>query len=305
MDRPSATSGAQHDIVAGPVRATVTEVGASLRRLEVDGVPLVRPWAPDEIRPVYSGAVLAPWPNRLGDGAYRWDGATRQLPLDEPDKRTALHGLVAWERWELLGRTDASVTLVHRLVPRPGYPFPLTLEITYVATGAGLSVSLVARNEGSVAAPYGAGMHPYLVADGEGVDDWELTLDAGTVLDVDDRGLPTGKRQLDELDFRVPRRLRDLRVDHAFTELGSGPDDGRALELRGRDGNGVAVRLGEGCRWMQVFTGDLPEIGRTGLAVEPMTCPPDAFRTGEDLVRLEPGGRHRLAYDISCCAAPS
>ena len=39
-----------------------------------------------------------------------------------------------------------------------------------------------------------------------------------------------------------------------------------------------------------VFTGDpLPDVARRSLAVEPMTCPPNAFRTGDSVSRLEPG----------------
>ena len=49
---------------------------------------------------------------------------------------------------------------------------------------------------------------------------------------------------------------------------------------------------------MQVFTGDLPDVRRRGLAVEPMTCPPQALRTGEGLLRLEPGDAFRGEWGI-------
>ena len=58
------------------------------------------------------------------------------------------------------------------------------------------------------------------------------------------------------------------------------------------DGNGRVVTLwvDEGYPYLMLFTGDpLPDVDRRALAVEPMTCPPNAFRTGESLIRLAPG----------------
>jgi aldose 1-epimerase len=52
-------------------------------------------------------------------------------------------------------------------------------------------------------------------------------------------------------------------------------------------------------RYVQLFSGDLPDVGRRSLAVEPMTCPADAFRTGEGLIRLEPGDRFEACWGIA------
>ena len=42
---------------------------------------------------------------------------------------------------------------------------------------------------------------------------------------------------------------------------------------------------------IQIYTADTlaPERRRTGLGVEPMSCPPNALQTGELIVRLDPG----------------
>ncbi|HWU31187.1 MAG TPA: galactose mutarotase, partial [Microbacterium sp.] len=55
-----------------------------------------------------------------------------------------------------------------------------------------------------------------------------------------------------------------------------------------------------GCPWVQVHTADLPDpaASRRGLAVEPMTCPPDAFNSGTDLIVLEPGAAHTAGWSI-------
>jgi aldose 1-epimerase len=302
-------SGRQLEIRAGRYAATVTEVGASLRRLEHDGRPLVRAYDVDEHAPHFSGAVLAPWPNRVADGRYSFDGQEHQLPINEVERMTALHGLVLWEPWEVLEHNSSSVTLEVRVFPRSGYPFRLDLVVTYSLDDAGLSVLIGAVNVGVDAAPYGCSMHPYLVAGDGTVDDWTLELPATEVLDADpDRLLPIGLRPAAELgyDFTTPRSLEGVAVDHAFTGIRwSEPNPATGLAeasavVRAADGAGVELRWDSRCPWVQLHTADRPEprFDRTGLALEPMTCPPNAFATGEVDV-LPPGGHHRARWRIA------
>jgi aldose 1-epimerase len=286
----------------GETRATVTEVGAALRVLEHRGRPLVRPWSDEELMPVYSGAVLAPWPNRLADGRYRFGGREHQLPLGEPGRRTALHGLVAWERWHRVDGGEGSVSLEHALVPRPGYPFPLTLRIDYEALDDGLQATLTARNDGTEPAPYGCAWHPYLVAPRGLVDEWTLWLPAEECLQVDpDRLLPRGRVGVagTGADLRDPRRLGAQLLDRSFTGLVTDAAGWVRVEVRDADGRGAALWCDEAHPWVHVFTGDEPPVDRSGLAVEPMTCPPDAFRSGDDLVVLDPGAEHRARWRIT------
>lgn len=297
-------TGDQLDLAHGDLTATVTEVGASLRVLRHRGRDLVRPFGADEVPPGYSGAVLAPWPNRVGDGRYRFGDVEHQLPLTEPERGSALHGLVLWEPWSVLDRSVSGVTLGHRIHPRPGYPFLLDLEATYQLGDDGLRIDLVATNRGSEQAPYGCSIHPYLVGGPGRVDDWTLHLPAGTVLDVDpERLLPRGRCPAAELDldFTVPRRVGSTEVDHAFTDVVPDARHRARASVLGPDGSGVALEWGPACGWVQVHTADRPEpaLHRTGLAVEPMTCPPDALRSGDDLVVLDPGDRHRAWWTIA------
>ena len=287
------------DLRAHGYTAAVTPLGATLRLLAHHDRPLVRGFAADAARPVYSGAVLAPWPNRIGDGRYRYDGAEHELPINEPDRATALHGLVANVPWEVVRRTPEAVVLRHRLSPQPGYPFQLDLDMTYRLDAGGLAATLTARNTGSATAPYGCSIHPYLVA-GEGrVDDWTLRLPADRYLDVDpDRLLPTGERAVvgTSYDFREPRPIGSAFIDHAFAVPGQA-----SATLTGPDGTGTRISWDERCPWVQLHTADRPEpeLHRTGLAVEPMTCPPDAFRSGVDLVHLRPGEEHTVTWRLS------
>ena len=311
-------SGEQHELVAGPYRAVVTEVGAALRTLAHGGRDLVVGWPAGQPQRLYRGAVLAPWPNRVRDGRYRWAGDEHQLALTEPDRLAALHGLVVWTPWRLLERTGgdgtARLVLGARVWPQQGYPHALDLQAAYALRGegpdAGLTWSLTATNANGAVAPYGASVHPYLVAGPGRADDWSLELDADRTLDVDpERLLPrrepgaapaTTPVAGTALDLRAPRPLAGVEVDHAYTGVGR-----RRARLRTADGSGVEMTWGEGLPWVQVHTADRPdpEDHRVGVALEPMTCPPDALGTGTDLVPLAPGASHTATWRIAALPA--
>ncbi|WP_155849448.1 aldose 1-epimerase family protein [Arthrobacter sp. H20] len=299
---PTPLSGRQISLAHGEYTATVASVGASLRELRFGGRDLIRSYDADEIRPNYRGALLAPWPNRVVDGSYPFDGATHQLSLTEPERGHALHGLLAWEDWATVEHSDSSVRLRATVVPQEGYMFRLTVAVTYTLDDDGLTTTVSATNTGPDAAPYGVASHPYLVAGDGRVDEWTLTIPANTVLEVTpDRLIPTALAAVSgDFDFRTSRQVKTAFLDHAFTDIDY--DDGAAtVAVTGPDGSGAAVSFGGGCPWVQVHTGDLPKDpagSRRGLAVEPMTCPPDAFNSGTDLVVLQPGAEHTASWRI-------
>jgi len=287
--------------------AVITAVGASLRELQFRGRDLVVPFDFGAVRPLYRGAVIAPWPNRIADGRYDFDGAQYQLAINEVDRGHALHGLVHWVRWEPLDVTPNRITLGHILVPQDGYPFALKLAMEYRVGSTGLACRLTATNIGTGPAPYGCCPHPYLIAGAGLVDNWILDLPAERRLEVDDRLLPTGLRPVTDVDcdFRTPARIGDREIDHAFTDLIS--NDGR-VEVRLTDlgsGTGVALSWDQSwAPWVQIHTADRPEPqhNRVGLAVEPMNCRPDAFNSGVDTPVLAADRTHVAAWLISAIA---
>ena len=286
-------SGEQVELVHGAQRAVVVEVGGGLRTYDVDGVAVLDGYDEAEMVTAGRGQPLIPWPNRLHGGRYTWDGVEHEVPLDEPAKGNALHGLTRFRAWRPVDRSDAAVTMALRLHPSPPYPFCLDLTARYALGGDGLLVEHTATNVGSDAAPYALGTHPYVTVGGP-VDDAVLTLPAERWLPTDDDQIPTGTEPVEgsELDFREPRRLGPLQVDHAFTGLRRDADGRARLRLEGIQQR-VEVWVDEGFDWLEVFTGDVvpePERRRRGLGVEPMSAPPNAFVTGEGLLRLEPGG---------------
>ena len=290
-------TGHQYHIGAGPYRATVTELGAGLRELLYDDQPLIAGYQPGELPPGGAGQLLTPWPNRIDGGRYTFGGVEHQLALTEPDRGNAIHGLTRWTAWTLV-RHDAGAVLL-RSAPhgQQGYPFCLEIDAEYRLDPVdGMHVAITVRNRGAYAAPYGTGSHPYLTAGTSVVDRCELTLPAASWLPTDDRGIPSGPPGPVEgtaYDFRKTRTIGSTRLDHALTDLDR-DGDGRAwVHLVASSGAEPGVRLwaDEGYRWLQVFTGDPlgPDLRRRALAVEPMTCPPNAFVTGDDLLILAPG----------------
>lgn len=292
-------SGDQHVLRAHGYRAVVAGVGASLRSLRHDGRDLVVPFDADELRPAMRGAVLAPWPNRTGGGRYVFEGVEHQLPLTEPELGHAAHGLVAWTEFAVVDTGPAHVRLTATVEPQPGYPWRLRLEVRHAVGAGGLTHEVTATNESATPAPVGLGCHPYLVAGPPrpgAVDDWALALPAATVLTTDARLLPVrevavGAHDGGVLDFRVPRAIGGTVLNHAFTGLRRDPDGLARVRVLDRDGHGAELAVDTAYRWVQVYTADAsPGDGwRNGVAVEPMTCPPDALRSGRDLVVLGPG----------------
>jgi aldose 1-epimerase len=290
-----APSGDQYEISGGGYRAVVTECGAGLRLLEYDGRPLVLSYAEDEQAPAGRGQLLAPWPNRIRDGAYSFGGREHQLPLSEPSRGNASHGLVRWASWTLEERSEQAVSHVYRLMSQTGYPWTVDLHVIHDVSAEGLTVTFTATNLSADAAPYALGAHPYLVAGAGPVDGWELTLPAHTRLLTDERMIPTGREDVRDgpLDFRSPRLLGGTRLDTAFTDLAREASGRVEVVLRDPDADsGVALWMDARHSWVQLFTGDTLSVdARAAVAVEPMTAPPNAFASGEDVVVLAPAGQ--------------
>jgi aldose 1-epimerase len=285
-------SGTQYEISAGPYDAIVTEQGGGLRALSRDGRPLILSYDADEPVPAAAGQLLAPWPNRIDHGRYTFDGESHALPVNERRLDNAIHGLVQWAPWQAAEHEPHRVRLTYRLLGHSGYPFRLDLSVEYTLDAGGLTVRQSARNTGTRAAPYGHGAHPYLTL-GRPLDECELLVTAGRYVQTDERAIPV-REPLDvagtPYDFTSPRRIGTTAINNPYTAL-TADGDGRAW-VRLSDGERtVALWAGEGHPWLEVYTRDevQDETWRTGLGAEPMTCPPNAFVTGVDLIALKPG----------------
>ncbi len=289
----TAPFGEQIEIGLGDQRATVVEVGGGLRTYSIAGHERLDGFGVDEMSRSGRGQVLIPWPNRIQDGSYEFDGQQHQLPIDDVAEQDAIHGLVRWVAWTAGAREPHRVIMEHLLHPRPGYPFSLAIAVEYRLSEDGLVVTTTAKNVGPVACPFGSGAHPYLTLGTETVDSLTMLAPGRTMLRSDERGIPVGAAAVDgtEFDFRRQRTIGATKLDHAFTDLERDDDGIARVRLQDpREGNELTLWVDRSYSHLMLFTGDpLPDVDRRALAVEPMTCPPNAFRTGRDLVRLEPG----------------
>jgi aldose 1-epimerase len=287
-------TGEQFEIVSGDTRAVVTEVGAGLRSLTRAGHHYIETFDSDARPPRGAGAILVPWPNRTAAGVWTWNGTEQRLALTEPMAGNAIHGLLRHVLYRV-GRRSADAITLHAVVPpQPGWPVALDTSVGFAVAADGLTVTHTVRNVGTDAVPFGVGAHPYLRVGDAPTDDCTLTLAATSCLPLEG-GLPTGPAVpvTGELDMRRGRRLAGMELDHAFG--GSVPAAGDTLVRhrleadRGTDRGGVELWADPDFGWVQVFTpDDHPGRGRA-VAVEPMTCPPDALNSGTGLLTVAPG----------------
>lgn len=302
---PVIPTGEQIEIGHGDQRACVVEVGGGLRSYRIGDRHLLDGYAAEEVCTDARGQALLPWPNRLRDGRYVFVGAEHQLPLTEPGKHNAIHGLTRWANWVVVDRADDQVTMTYLLHPQDGYPFALHLAISYRVADGGLSVRTTATNVGTTPGPYGAGAHPYLTVGTPTTDSVVLRAPGQTWLPVDEQGIPTGTEPVDdtEYDFRTPHTIRATRLDTAYTNLGRSADGVARVELLAPEGgDATTLWVDAAYPYLMLFTGDtLPEVGRRrrSLGVEPMTCAPNAFASGDGLQTLLPGQSFASSWGLT------
>jgi aldose 1-epimerase len=297
-------SGEQVALRHGPWSATVVEVGGGLRELAHDGAPVVDGYPAGEMASGGRGQALLPWPNRVAGGRYRFGDRDIQAPISEPATGTAIHGLTRWSSWRVAERAADRCAMALRLHPQPAYPFALDLRLDYALGDGGLLVGLTARNAGEGPLPFGAGFHPYLTPGAPRVDEARLNVSAEFWLPEDERGIPTGERRPARAALPTgDDPIGPAVLDHCLTGLARDADGRARVRLAGPSGPARTLWMDGLFGYVMVFTGDTlaPDRRRRAVAVEPMTCAPDAFNSGEGLIVLPPGetvaGRWGISVD--------
>lgn len=301
------TSHAAVQISAGTYTATIDPHGAGLATLLYDGKPLVAGYT--RTRPMTAGALLAPWPNRTGDGIFSHHGSIHRLACNEADRNNALHGFAAEANWHVTEHSRSAVTLQWQGPARTEWAWPLHYSITWALADDGLSAELTVTNTGTESSPFGLGWHPYLSALGAPLDECTLSMSAATNLPLDpDRLLPAGPEIPATEIIDKQQHMAGIELDHCFRlEAPQTSSDHAAhrIELRNADGHGAILWADEHFGWCQVYTSpeSAPSIGRA-VAVEPMTCPPNALRSGESLLQLASASSTRFRFGISATSTP-
>jgi aldose 1-epimerase len=285
-----ATEPMEVTVTAGDAELSVDLRGGGLRALTVGNWDVLDGYPTGEVPSGRRGHVLLPWPNRIRDGRWTWQGRALQLDIASAARPTAIHGLVSWQPWQVLESSGAGVTVGTLVEPRSGYPFRLAVAVDYALEPGRLESTVRVRNVGADRAPFGVGLHPYLAVGGSddgAISEVDLDLPARTLMVVDEDGLPTGERK--PFDGAVGR-IGERGFDDPLTDLDRGADGWARVRLRGPAGQ-LELAVDGSWPWLQVYSGDTLPAGqrRRSLAVEPMTCPPNALADGVDLIVLEPG----------------
>lgn len=253
--------------------------------------------APDlfeNLKPTRSGIpVLFPFPNRIRDGRFTWDGKEYRLPPNDPAGKNAIHGFACHHPWRVVGQgADAASAWVtgefRASADGPQdldlWPADHRIRVTYRLAKESLRVEAVVDNPDRVPLPFGLGYHPYLrvplAPGGDPADCW-VEAEARACWELV-KNLPTGvKRPLGAANLLKPaRRFTDLDLDDLLTDFDpAGKAEGetdlllRGSVTQGRGGVGVRLLTSPGFRDLVVFT----PPHRQAVCLEPYTCPTDAI----------------------------
>lgn len=292
-------SGKQFVLKYGDAEAVIVEVGGGLRTYTAAGRDIVAGYAENALSPRAAGAVLVPWPNRLAGGAYVFMDQRHQAAISEPAMNNANHGLGRWSRWTCVSQSENSVTLAWTVPPQGGYPFLLDVRTTWTLDDDGLRADHEAVNVGETAAPFGLGVHPYLSINGAERADVIVRVPAKLRVLVDDNKIPTSTKPVDgtEDDLRMGRSLTEVGLDLGLAAL---KRDAAGVAVGGVEhpGGGAKIWFGPAFDWIQLFTPDALGAHPASVAIEPMSCPADAFNSGDGLVVLAPGDRWTGSWGI-------
>ncbi|GGH90062.1 aldose 1-epimerase [Arthrobacter liuii] len=279
--------------------AVVTELAAGLRSFSRGGVLLTETYGDDEISPGGAGITLAPWANRVEDGQWFLDGRKQQLDITEVSRNNASHGLLRNTGYALVGESQHAVALEATVFPQHGYPFLVRHRVEYrLSDDLGLHVRQTLSNDGTAAAPFVLGAHPYLRLGDAPVEELQLTVAAETRLVTDERLIPRSSAPVDsDADFRSGRLIAELAVDVALTDLHY--DAGKARHiLAASDGSQVSLWQDEACRYVHIYVSTVYPGRTRAVAVEPMTGPANAFNSGDGLRWLPSGESFSMEWGI-------
>jgi aldose 1-epimerase len=287
-------SGEQIAIAHGDQRAVITEVGATLRTYVKGGLSVVEGFAAEEAPTGARGQILYPWPNRIGDAQWSFSDRIAQPTVNDAHQATAIHGLVRWRPFQVESVNQNRCVMRLLLHPTPDYPFLSEIVIAYHLGSLGLTVTTTVTNRDDVPIPFGVGFHPYLSVTTSTIEGAELEVPAQAYVDVNERQLPTGEILPvtgNPLDFTKQKSINGHDLDVTYTELIRDDSGLATVVVTDSTGGTVELSMDRNFAYVQLFTGDTLERGRrrTAIAVEPMTCPPDALRSGKDVIVLEPG----------------
>jgi len=292
-------------------RAIVSPWGASLRRyFFIDGkgqeADIVWGYSDASRKRGGQGDVLIPFPGRIGNGRYSFDGRSFQLERNDKEGPNAIHGFVRNLPWHVQEADSNEATFEICLdadtYARRGYPFSLAIWVTYDLSASGLTCMFTVKNVGQQAAPVGVGFHPYFTVGTSLIDEAEVRIPASAYLEFNGQLIPTGtvlNVAGTPWDYRRFRRIGHQRFNHCYVQLERDAQGMALASLRHpTSGHEIDIIMDTAFSAVVIYTGDaIAGSPRVALAIEPMTCATDAFNHPDwGLKRLVPGETFSGSY---------
>ncbi|MGI4789518.1 MAG: hypothetical protein ACRYFS_11785 [Janthinobacterium lividum] len=300
MDTPTNTEAvtpeAELTLTSGDWHLVVSPYGASLRGLTKADTELITGYSGAANKIGGQGDVLIPFPGRIAEGKYTFGGQTLQMDKNDSEGPNAIHGFVRkkiWESDQPSPQEAVFTTEIHES-ENPGYPFALSIRVSYQLEETGLTVSFDIKNTGKTPAPVAAGFHPYYTVGSalingdtlhvpfDGYQEYKDLVPTGRILPVE--GTP--------YDFRQPHPIHDAVLNLCYVQPQRDADGRVHVRLSDSESQkSLTVWMDSAFDYVVLYSGDPlpPDHSRRSLAIEPMTCGSDAFNHPElGLVTLAP-----------------
>ena len=302
--KPINTNDTEIILQRGNLCLRVAPLGASLRGLwreTPEGrADIITGYQGAENKAGGQGDILIPFPGRVKDGAYHWQGKAHQLTKTDKEGPNAIHGFLRHTVWDIASQTPTQITFSGGFDAdaNPGYPFALRARVSYeLASETEMVCAFSVENVGreNIPAPVGAGFHPYFTVGGDFIDTSTLHVPFDATLEMQNL-VPTGTVlpvENSPLDFRAPRPIGPTVFNTCYAQPIRGADNKAVISLTSANGDrSLHVWMDTAFGFVVLYSGDpLPDSHRRkSLAIEPMTCGSDAFNHPEwGLVSLAPG----------------
>ena len=278
---------------------TISDLGARIVSLTLDGKDVIRDVAKDQVIARFSGVLLAPWPNRLKNGIWNYEGIVYRFSVNEPPGN-ALHGLV-FDKKFTVEQISGSEFRCSYILRDSIYPFELEIFISYRLGSRGLESEMGAKNLSQKPAPFGMATHPYFLVNPQ----TKLQLAARSAATIDAKQIPTGYESVDHLNLASGRLVSELQFDTGFTDLDF--QDGEATtRLVEPDGSYLEIWQHSPLRHVMIYTTSQHpfELGMgPAIAIEPQSCPADALNSGKDLTIIPPGETVKYQWGVTRVSA--
>ncbi len=246
-----------------------------------------------ELNKQFRSVKLWPFPNRVYGAKYNYEGKSYDLPLNFPQEGNSIHGFLYEASFRVVEVAEssefASLLITHEYPgDLAGFPFPAKVKVLYTFdVNQKLKIDTLVMNTGQQTMPMGDGWHAYF-STGKPIDELQLRFNPLSLFDSEDMTKMQGYEQF--------KKIGNQSWDHCF-ELDSSENSHELILRDTQLGIDIKIEQGTGTQaynYLQIYT----PPDRESIAIEPMSCPPDAFNHGIGLINLEPEEKITFTYSI-------